>query len=257
MARSDEGRKPCHHGEKPRALMFTKSVTWYDAVNSWKDYRRESQRLMVLIEEHAQRPVTTLLDVACGTGLHLVYLKDHYAVEGLDLDPEMLTLARQRHPGVAFHQGDMRAFDLRQGFDVVTCLFAAISYCRNTAELEQTITCMARHAKPGGLVVVEPFVPPEQFTPGYVSAVFVDRPDLKIARIHTSEVADGMAVMPFHYLVGTPEGVQHFTERHELSLFSHEDYLTTFKAASLHAVHDAEGLMGRGLYIGVKSIRDT
>lgn len=235
--------------------MFTKSVTWYDALYGWKDYKREAQRLRLLIEEHAQRPTATLLDVACGTGLHLTYLKEHYAVEGLDLDPEMLHLAQQRHPSVAFHEGDMRAFDLARRFDVVTCLFASISYCRNTAELEQTINCMARHANPGGLVIVEPFITPEQFTRGYVAAIFVDRPDLKIARISTSEVAHGMAVMPFHYLVGTPEGVQHFTERHEFSLFSHEQYLTTFKAACLHAVHDAEGLMGRGLYIGVKSIR--
>lgn len=172
------GRKPCH-------------------------YKRESQRLKVLIEEHTQRPITTLLDVACGTGLHLVYLKDHYAVEGLDLDPEMLNLARQRHPDVAFHQGDMRTFDLGRRFDVVTCLFAAISYCRSNAELDLTITCMARHAKPGGLVIVEPFTTPEQFTPRYVSAVFVARPDLKISRIHTSEV-DGMAMMPFHYPAPIP-----------------------------------------------------
>ncbi|HKX16505.1 MAG TPA: class I SAM-dependent methyltransferase [bacterium] len=236
--------------------MFTKSVTWYDAIYSWKDYKREAQRLRLLVDEHAQRPVATLLDIACGTGQHLTYLKDHYAAEGLDLDHEMLNLARQRHPGIAFHCGDMRAFDLGRRFDVVLCLFASVSYCRDMAELEQAITTMARHVNPGGLVVVEPFITPEQFKPGHVSAIFVDHPDLKIARIHTAEVADGIAVMPFHYLVGTPEGVQYFTERHEMTLFSHDQYVAAFKVAGLHVVHDAEGLMGRGLYIGVKPIRD-
>ena len=57
-------------------------------------------------------------------------------------------------------------------------------------------------------------------------------------------------MLPFHYLVGTPPGVQYFTERHELTLFSHEQYLTAFDAAGLHAVYDTEGLIGRGLYIG-------
>jgi ubiquinone/menaquinone biosynthesis C-methylase UbiE len=85
--------------------MFTKSVGWYDAIYSWKEYERETERLRLLIGQHAWRPVTTLLDVACGTGKHVTYLKAHYAVEGLDLDDEMLGLARQRHPDVAFHQG--------------------------------------------------------------------------------------------------------------------------------------------------------
>jgi len=58
--------------------------------------------------------------------------------------------------------------------------------------------------------------------------------------------------MLFHYLVGTADGVEHFTERHEMTLFSHEEYLTAFDVAGLRAAHDAEGLMGRGLYIGLR-----
>lgn len=234
--------------------MFTKSVAWYDAVYSWKDYKREAERLGLLMEQHAQRPIAILLDVACGTGQHLTYLKNWYAVQGLDLDPAMLDLARQRHPDVPFHQGDMRAFDVGRRFDAVACLFASISNCRSTAELGQAVECMARHTNPGGLVIVEPFITPEQFEPGHVSAIFVDRPELKIARIHSGTVAGDTAVMLFHYLVGTPDGVQYFTEQHELTLFSHAQYLTAYDAAGLHTVYDAEGLMGRGLYIGVRPI---
>jgi SAM-dependent methyltransferase len=234
--------------------MFTKSVAWYDAVYSWKDYKREAERLGLLIERHARRPIATLLDVACGSGQHLTYLKDCYAVEGLDLDPSMLDLARRRHPDVPFHRGDMRAFDVGHRFDAVVCLFASIAYCRSTAELGQAVECMAKHTNPGGLVIVEPFVSQEQFKPGRVSAIFVDRPELKIARIHTGTVVGDTAVMVFHYLVGTPEGVQYFTEPHELTLFSHAQYLAACDAAGLHTVHDAEGLMGRGLYVGVRPI---
>jgi ubiquinone/menaquinone biosynthesis C-methylase UbiE len=236
--------------------MFTKSVAWYDAIYSWKDYKRETQRLVLLMEQHVQRPLATLLDVACGTGQHLTYLKDRYAAEGLDVDAKMLELARQRHPDITFHEGDMRTFDLGRRFDAVTCLFSSIAYCRCIAELRQAVASMARHVNPGGLVVVEPFITPEQFKPGHVSAIFVDRPELKIARIHTATVSDGIAVMLFHYLVGTPGGVQHFTERHEMTLFSHDQYLAAFNRAGLRAVYDAEGPMGRGLYLGVNPVPD-
>lgn len=237
--------------------MFTKSVAWYDAVYSWKNYEREAQRLRLLMEQHAGRPITTLLDVACGTGQHITHLKPHYTIDGLDVDPEMLSLARRRHPDVTFHQGDMRTFDLGRRFDAVTCLFSSIAYCRSTVELARTVGCMARHANPGGVVIVEPFFGPAQFTPGHLGAIFVDRPDLKIARINTASVANRTAVMVFHYLVGDPDGVRHFTERHEMTLFTHDEYLVAFEAAALRAAYDEEGLMGRGLYIGVRPSPDA
>ena len=79
------------------------------------------------------------------------------------------------------------------------------------------------------------------------------RPELQIARINTAAVSDAIAVMLFHYLVGTPDGVRHFTERIELTLSSPEEYLAGLNAAGLRAVHDTEGLMGRGLCVGVNA----
>lgn len=232
--------------------MFTKSAEWYDAIYAWKDYEREGERLHVLIQQHARRPAGTLLDVACGTGQHLSHLKAHYTVEGLDLDEKMLALARQRHPDVVFHRGDMVEFELGRQFDVVVCLFSSIAYTRSIPRLEQALSSMRQHVRPGGLVIVEPFIRPERFESGHVAAIFFDRPGLKIARINVGTVEDGIAVLPFHYLVGTPQGLEYFTERHELALFTHEQYLAAFQAAGLDAVYDEEGLMGRGLYVGIQ-----
>lgn len=234
--------------------MFTKSAAWYDAIYAWKDYPRETERLHNFIGRHARRHTATLLDVACGTGGHLPYLKAHYAVEGLDLDEEMLALARQRCPDVVFHRGDMIDFDLHQQYDVVACLFSSIAYTKTLPRLRQALASMHRHVRPGGLVIVEPFIRPDRFTPGHVSAIFVDRPDLKIARISVGTVEDSTAILPFHYLVGTPEGVQYFAERHELALFAHDEYLAAFRAAGVDVVYDEEGLMGRGLYIGMRPV---
>jgi SAM-dependent methyltransferase len=231
--------------------MFTKSAAWYDAIYAWKDYEREAARLHAFIQQHSRRPTATLLDVACGTGRHLSYLKGRYAVEGLDLDDAMLALSRERHPDVTFHRANMLEFDLGRQVDVVVCLFASIAYVGSVPKLQQAIRNMARHVRPGGLVIVEPFIRPERFQPGHVAAIFVDQPDLKIARINAGTVEDGIAVLPFHYLVGTPQGVQYFTERHELALFSHADYLEAFRLVGLQTTYDEEGLMGRGLYIGL------
>jgi hypothetical protein len=58
----------------------------------------------------------------------------------------------------------------------------------------------------------------------------------------------------FHYLIGTPEGTEYFTERHELGLFEVEEMKDAFEAADLEVIHDEEGIAGRGLYIGKRAL---
>jgi SAM-dependent methyltransferase len=228
--------------------VFSRSARLYDAIYaSIRDYPREAAELDRLIQE--RRPgARTLLDVACGTGAHLEHLGG-YEVEGVDLDPEMLAVARKRLPGVPFHEADMVAFDLGKRFDAVVCMFSSIGYVRTEERLRSAILSMARHLEPGGVLVVEPWLTPEAWQDGHVGAVFVDEPELKIARINASEREGNLSMFEFEYLVGTPEGVKHFTERHELGLFTVEDYVGAFRAAGLEADHDPEGPMGRGLYV--------
>src|SRR4030095_7263880 len=109
--------------------MFTKSAQFYDALYHFKDYAAAAEQLHALIQETCPG-ASTLLDVACGTGKHLEYLRAYYRVEGLDLNAQLLEVARKRCPGVLFHQGNMVDFNLDRSFDVVTCLFSSIGYVK-------------------------------------------------------------------------------------------------------------------------------
>jgi SAM-dependent methyltransferase len=234
--------------------VFIKSERFYDAIYSWKRYDEEAARLETFIAQYKRSPGNTWLDIACGTGGHVPYLRDAFTYEGLDLDLKMLAIARERHPGIPFHEGDMVDFDLGRQFDIVSCLFSSIAYARTVPRLRQTVANMARHLRPGGVMLVGPFFPPEAWAVGSPHALFLDQPDLKIARMNVSGREGDVAILDFHYLVATPDGVEHFTERHELGLFRDEDYRDAFAAACLGVAYDAEGLIGRGLYIGTRPV---
>ncbi|HLH63138.1 MAG TPA: class I SAM-dependent methyltransferase [Ktedonobacteraceae bacterium] len=234
--------------------MFTKSEAIYDAIYSaMKDYANEAEQIHALIQQYKQSSGNRLLDVACGTGGHIPFLRQHYSVEGLDLDEQMLAIARQRNPGLTFHHADMVDFGLDHQFDAIICMFSSIGYVKTVPKLYQAVQTMRHHLLAGGVVIIEPWLTPQTFIPGYIGAVFVNQPDLKIARMNTTEVKDGISVMDFHYLVATPQGIEHFTERHEMGLFSHKDYMGAFQASDLDVVYDdaPDKLTGRGLYIGV------
>lgn len=112
---------------------------------------------------------------------------------------------------------------------------------------------MARHLKPGGVLAVEPWFWPEQWISQRPHVMTIDEPDFKLVRMNTTWVEGRLAVMDMHHLVGRPEAVEHFVERVELALYTHEEYLDAFRAAGLQPEHDAEGLMGRGLYLGTRT----
>ena len=174
-------------------------------------------------------------------------------MEGLDLDQGMLAQARSKLPGIAFHEDDMVEFDLGRTYDVVISLFSSIGYARTEARLNQAIRRMADHAREGGLVIVEPWFDPDSYRAGIPHAVFVDKPDVKIARLDVSQMEVGVSVLDFHFLVADSQGVDSFTERHELGLFTQDQYLSAFEDARLETTYEPEGIDGRGLYLGVRS----
>lgn len=231
--------------------MYRQWAAYYDAIYAaiGKDYAGEAQRIHDLIQQHKRSPGNALLDVACGTGGHIAHFRENYTVEGLDLDPEMLAIARHKNPDVVFHQGDMVDFDIGRRVDAIVCLFSSIAYTMTVPKLRQALTTMHRHLHPGGVVIVEPFISPEGFTDRYVSADFVDQPDFKLARMCVSRKQGAVATLDFHFLVATPQGVRQFSDHHDLALFTHDEYTQAFRAAGMEAIHDPQGLIGRGLYI--------
>jgi len=233
--------------------VFWKTARYYDRIYAFKDYAAEARRVVEIAREHVRSGGDRLLDVACGSGRHIEHLRREFDAEGLDLADELLDLARERNPGVPFHQGDMTGFELGRRFDVVTCLFSSIGYARTEENMRRAIACMARHAAPGGVVLVEPWFTPDAWQPNTVHALYIDEPDLKIARVNTSYVDGRLSYFDLHHLIGTPEGTEHIVERHELGLFERAEVLAAFEAAGLAVTYDAEGLTGRGLYIGVAS----
>lgn len=233
--------------------MFTKSTALYDALYDFKDYAVTVRRLHQMIQE--RRPGTkSLLDVGCGTGRHLAELRKDYTVEGVDLNPGMIEIASGRCPDVRFHCADMVGLNLGKSFETVTSLFSAIAYVKTLERMEQAIASMARHVVPGGLLLVEPFFTPDNYWTGRITANHVDRPDLKITWMYTSERHDRLARLNIHYLVGRPQSVEYFTELHELGLFTGEEFRNAFAQAGFTGVtFDEQGLFGRGMYIGTKT----
>jgi SAM-dependent methyltransferase len=225
----------------------------YDLLYSFKDYEAESRDLVSLIR--ARNPTAaSLLDVACGTGKHLELLRSAFPdLAGVDLDPRLLTIARERLPDVALTQADMRTFDLGRTFDAVTCLFSSVGYLRNDEELALALARMAAHVAPGGVLVVDGWVRPEAWWPGTnVHALAETADGVAAARVARTWRDGDRTVLDMRYLIASADdGFEQEEEIHELTLFSDQAYRAAFAAASLTADVVPSPMEDRDRYVAV------
>jgi len=66
-------------------LLHNALAKYYDRIYSFKDYLDEAVRLQNLIMKYSESDGNMLLDVACGTGLHLKHLKGDFSCTGVDI----------------------------------------------------------------------------------------------------------------------------------------------------------------------------
>ena len=236
-----------------RARVFIESAELYDAIYHFKNYAREGERLRALIDE-AVPAASTMLDVACGTGKHARFLKERFAVDGVDINENYLRAARQKNPAGNYMRADMTDFDLGRSYDVVNCLFSAIGRVMTFERLERAIACMARHVRRGGALIVEPWFTPDQWKPGSLFVHVGEIGATKVCRMSLSGRDGDISVLLYHYLSGTPENVEHYTERLELGLFTRDEMTWAFESAGMAVRYDSEGLMGRGLYLATQRV---
>src|ERR1043166_1876805 len=106
-------------GSNPESIMFSESAELYDAIyGAFKDYPAEADAIARVIRTN-HPAAERLLDVGCGTGAHVKHLRPRvFIADGLDIDPHLLAVARQKVPEAAFYESDMSDFAVPHRYDV-------------------------------------------------------------------------------------------------------------------------------------------
>lgn len=97
-------------------------------------------------------PPSTLLDVGCGTGLFLSFLKEHgWDVQGLEYTPEMVKICTSR--GLAVRQGGFDALSPLEGtWDHISCLGNTLPHVSNWQQVEKFFHDAREKLNPGGVL---------------------------------------------------------------------------------------------------------
>jgi ubiquinone/menaquinone biosynthesis C-methylase UbiE len=236
--------------------LYTDLAQYYDQIYHWKDYRKEVSKVRALVRKYKHSQGTDLLDVACGTGKHLSFLRRDFRCVGVDSSAAMLAVARRNVSGVRFVQADMRELDLGKKFDVILCLFSAIGHIRTKNEVRRTLLNFASHLKKGGVLIVEPWIQASQWKDKTTHMQIYDTKPLKIIRLNYSWTDGTFSYLDERYLIGKErKGIDYVVDRHLLRFFEPDFALSVLRKAGLEAEFVQEGLMpDRGLLIATRSL---
>ncbi len=130
----------------------------------WQDvecgaYRADLPLWRKLVREAARNGPCSLLDLGCGTGrVSLELAGADCAVTGLDLDPELIEVLRERaaeqEAPIDAVVGDARQFELGRRFDLVLAPMQLVQLLESAAERRSLLLSAARHLEPGGRLAV-------------------------------------------------------------------------------------------------------
>ncbi|MGC9779174.1 MAG: class I SAM-dependent methyltransferase [Candidatus Heimdallarchaeota archaeon] len=234
--------------------LYKKLAKYYDYLYAWKDYKKEAEQIKEEIVKYKKSTGNKLLDMACGTGSHLEHFTDDYECTGIDINSEILEVAKSKGLKASFILGDMTDFDLGTEFDIILCLFSSIGYVKTKENLTKTIECFTKHLKKGGVLIIEPWLTKEIYRAGSPHMTTFDGEKLKIARVNISELKGDISYFEMHYLIAEEnKHVIHFVDQHELALFPIELMVSLCQNNGLITHHNKEGLFdNHGLLIGVK-----
>jgi SAM-dependent methyltransferase len=208
--------------------------------------KRELDFLEFTFRTHATHKVRDVLDVACGSGRHVLGLAHRgYQCVGQDYTPEQVhtAQARAKREGVSIKllQGDATRLKYESKFDAVLALYILFLL----PDDDSVLTCLRqvhRALKSGGIMVcniANPFYNGENWFSlksiqqgHYFNEVRV--PNMRFVSIDQVQDFDplhGVAWWQETHIIEAPDGMHIFRERERLRLFTYWDILHYLQAA--------------------------
>ena len=142
--------------------IYGSMAKFYDRLNAGLDYSEWADFAERMIKENSSVPCELILDAACGTGsMTLELARRGYDMTGVDLSPEMLTVARERaadagQEGILFLCQDIGELDLYGTVDACVSTLDSINHVTNPEALASFFDLLHRcFLVPGGVLVFD------------------------------------------------------------------------------------------------------
>ena len=125
--------------------------------------KQEVDFLVHCFRTYGRGTVRNVLDIACGTGPHLIRLAERgFRMSGLDLSPQNIEFLRERAEAKALpvdlHVGDMTKFALPRPVDAAICMQDSQGHLLTNEAILAHLRCVGGALRRGGLYVFDRYM---------------------------------------------------------------------------------------------------
>lgn len=144
-------RPGAHVSDRWAAWRAEVSLDEYE--NRWQALKAQGHATHGEADLVAHYQPRTVLDAGCGTGRVAIELAERgIDVDGVDLDDDLLAVARRHAPHLRWHHDDLASLDLGRRFDVVVMAGNVLLFCRPEVR-DDIVTNLAHHLNDGGRLI--------------------------------------------------------------------------------------------------------
>ncbi len=131
-------------------MEYKEFAKYYDMFYKNKNYVKETEFLKKFINQDDK-----IIDIGCGTGLHASLLQQNgFKVDGLDLNKEMLDIAKTRVHSNLYLQ-NILDININQKYDIIISMFAVLNHLKDTQELEKAFMNLKNILNDKGKIIID------------------------------------------------------------------------------------------------------
>ena len=228
-------------------LRFSSSYAMaYDLLNEGKPYQDEVDFVLNLYKTFTNRGSlpTNVLDLGCGSGMHLSKFPPSIRKTGVDLSESMLVVASKRNlPNASYVHTNIGDFQSDERFDLVYSLFHVMSYQTTESDLGRAFTTIHNSLANNGLAIFDFWhraawdndPPVTRMTSRKNSTVEVKRVSSPVLDHLTGLVSIDMDLF-VHESGMDEETYVHFSEHHDMRSYTLQELSLATKLAGLEIV---------------------
>ncbi len=142
---------------------------YYDIAFGYRDLDLECDFIEKQIAVHSKSRSFSLLDIACGTGSHLVEMgKRGFKVSGFDISPQMVEYAKKKAENSGIDAkiwiDNMVSFETTETYGCAINLLTGFNYLLRNEDVENHLEKVGKVLEKGGLYIIEMNHPREFIT---------------------------------------------------------------------------------------------
>jgi SAM-dependent methyltransferase len=217
--------------------MYDELASWWPLLSPASEYEEEAAFYARILDEAAEHPIRTVLELGSGGGHNASHMKRRYDMVLVDVSPGMQVVSRSLNAECEHIIGDMRTVRLGREFDAVF-VHDAVCYMTTESDLRMAMATAFLHCRPGGVALFAPDFVTENFSASteHGGSDGQSRALRWLAWTRDPDPSDTTYIVDYAYLLRESDGtvrVEH--DRHVEGLFPRGTWLQLLSEAGFEA----------------------